>query len=235
MLRRCFSSTVIIIFLLLQSISAAGAEIENISSAFSALYKGVFSSVASYAAVPRISLPGVSIEEKSSNNLTYRLSFNRSDLSTYLSAFNPASVSWYEKLIYKAGSTISPLTPVAINLLSQDPYEKGEVILDGVILTEIISTGSSIKNWFDLLVVKDFSRVEFSVKVSVVVSGFISHKPLAFEGLLHGKGESDGSSITITTEHMSCNGKEIVILPIVFKTVEKEKESENSRENLQVS
>lgn len=235
MTRRRLNLIPIVLCILLQGVSAADVAAEKISYAFDALYRGVFSAVASYAAIPRLSLPGVSIEEQSSDQLSYSLSFNRSDISEYRQVFSPSSSTWYGRLMQRAGNTLSPLSRVAVALLDSAQYRKGEVILDGVIITDISSSGSVIRSYLELMLGRDWSSVEFSVKVSVVVSGSGTGIPLAFEGELVGKGSSDGKSITLTTAHMECNGTEIVIMPMIFRAVEKENNSEDSGADQKVS
>ncbi len=191
-------------------------ELEDVTYSYNALYNGTFSAVAANASVQRTELPGVSIEEASSDSLSYRLSFNRSDLSQFLPRLkNEGDGSWYAKLIKSAKSTLSPLSGVAAAQLENAGYSEGEAILDGT-MDMVFGSKSSMSSWIDLMILQDWSSVSFTVKVSMVVSGSGVSEPLAFEGELAGKGLSGERCVELSVTDMLCNGVRITMAPIKF-------------------
>lgn len=208
-------------------------EERSFNTAFTALYNGVFSAAAAYASIPRVILPGVSIvDSDGASALTARLSFNRSDLSTYILAFAPSSsdsATWYQRLIQSARDSISPLSRLAASLLFEADYHLGSAILDGSIVVSFKDPGTSnIRTWFDLMVLRDWSSVRFDVDVSVLVSGTLTGVPIAFEGILEGSGESDGTAIVLRAIEMKCNGTEVTMSPIRLTIIQKESLSDAS-------
>jgi len=212
-------STIFFALLVSGSIFASELSQEKVSYAFSSLYNGIISAVAAHVAVPQVSLPGVSLDISNDAEMVYSLSFNRADLSSFSSALMPEEEesTWYSRLRKSAISTLSPLSPLAVGMLERMDYKFHDAVLDGKINVEFLSRASNIRGWFDLLFVKDWSLVSFSVKVSVVVSGNRVGVPLAFEGILMGYGESDGSGIVVKTKEMRCNDVEISVEDMKFK------------------
>ncbi len=207
-----------ILLLAVSSVWATQLEQEKVNYAFTSLYNGIISAVAAHVAVPAVELPGLCIDVSNDEKMEYCLSFNRSDLSTYAAALLPGDEnSWFAKLKQSAISTFSPLSSLAVSLLEEAGYGYHDAILDGKIVVEFISRASNMKGWIDLLFVKDWSGVCFQVNVSVVVSGRKVGIPLAFEGVLTGRGDADGGGITVTTEEMSCNGVPITVGDMNFR------------------
>lgn len=217
-------------FFLLQPLSAAVAESEAqvFNTAFTALYNGVFSVAAAYSSIPRVQLPGVTIEDGSGTATPYyaRLSFNRSDLSTYTAVLAPSETegsTWYYRLLQSARDSLSPMARLAANMLLEEGYIPGDAILDGVITVSFSDPQTSnICTWFDLMVLRDWSSVSFNVEVSVMVSGSLTGTPVAFTGQLEGKGESGGEAVVLNAVNMSCNGIPVTMSPIRFTILKKE-------------
>ncbi|MGN0907957.1 MAG: hypothetical protein ACI4NM_12490 [Bullifex sp.] len=194
----------------------AALELEDVNYSFNALYNGTFSAVAANASVQRTELPGVSIEEVSSDSLTYRLSFNRSDLSQFLPRLrNEGDGSWYSKLLMSAKNTLSPLSGVAAAQLENAGYGEGDVILDGTMVMAFGSK-SALSSWIDLMILQDWSSVSFTLKVSMLVTGNGVSEPMAFEGELEGKGLSGERCVELSVTDMLCNGVRITMNPIRF-------------------
>ncbi len=208
-----------ILLFALSSVWAVQLQQEKVSYAFTGLYNGIISAVAAHVAVPPVDLPGSSIDISNDKEMKYCLSFNRSDLSTYADALIPAynSDGWYAKLKRSAIGALSPLSTLAVNMLQEADYGYHDAILDGKITVEFSSKTDGMKGWIDLLLVKDWSGVCFSVNLSVVVSGLKVGVPLAFEGLLTGRGDADGGGITVTTEEMNCNGVPVTVEDMNFR------------------
>ena len=213
MVRRLICCVVLITVVL---VSLCAIEIEDVTYGFNALYNGTFSAVAANSTVPRIELQGLSLEEVSSDSLKYKLSFNRSDLSQFSSSLRGgAADSWYSKLIQSARSTFSPLLGVAAQQNDSAGYVEGDAILDGTLYL-VFGTKSALSSWIDLLVLSDWSSINFTLEVSMVVSGNGISEAIAFEGLLEGKGVSGERSVELSVKHMLCNETEITMKPIIL-------------------
>lgn len=202
------------LFLIAGTAFSVTPSFEDVYVAFDSLYAGVFSTVASYVAVPRLSLPGVTIESESENRLVVTVSYNRSDLSTYLEIFDMESTAWFSRLIAGARSSLSPLNAVTTQILRDRNFQSGQAILDGTIRVEF-SGLSAIRSLIDILVLRTWQNIDFNVYISVMVSGSDISEPLVFEGVLRGKGEGEGS-VTLTSENLSCNGIAITLSPITI-------------------
>lgn len=194
--------------------SLCAIEIEDVSYAFNALYNGTFCAVAANSTVPRIELPGVSVEETSSDSLTYKLSYNRSDLAQFTTALKGESAdSWYSKLLKSARSTFSPLLVVATQQIEGAQYIEGDAVLDGT-MKLIFPSKSALSSWIDLLVLSDWSSICFTLEVSIVVSGNAMGEAMAFEGVLEGKGVAGERSVELSVKQMLCNETAITMKPI---------------------
>ncbi len=192
-------------------------ELEDVNYSFQALYNGTFSAVAANASVQHIELPGVGIETISSDSLSYRLSFNRSDLSMFIPCLtNEGDGSWYSRLLRSAKNTLSPLAGVAAAQLESAGYGEGDVILDGT-MEIVFGSKSSLSSWIDLMILQDWSSVSFILKVSMLVSGSQVSEPMAFEGELEGKGISGERCVELSVREMLCNGVRITMSPIQFR------------------
>lgn len=202
------------IWLFLLTSFAFAEDVGTLQSALNAVFDGSFASIASYVAVPRITLPGVTIENAKSN-LPGKVSYNRADISQFSTALSRENATtWYEKMFSSASSTISPLSRLATAQLKDRGYARGSALLDGTIVVTF-GTENTLSSWMDLLFVSDWSALQFTLDVSIIVSGLAFSQPVVFVGTMEAVGGKN-TELTITCKEMRANGKVIEITPMHF-------------------
>ena len=171
----------------------------------------------------RDTLDGVEVERFSDEDEEDEawLTYLRSDVASMCEQLeNPSqgrSMSLFERVMLAASTRISPICKAAVSYLEALDLEEGDAVIDGV----IVFTGddldtSSLSNLVGLYLMRDFSSIDFSIAVSIIVSGAAFSSPLAFEGRLSVCGSNEYGGIILTCESMTCNNQEITIAPMFF-------------------
>jgi len=195
----------------------------EMSYAFNAIYDGVFSSVAANVTISPMTLQGVSLLKDDGGDADIVLSFNRSDMAKIREAFSSGAESspgnLYGWLVKSAKDTFSPLSKAASARLEKSGYEPKDAVLDGALSLRFAEGVGHFSSWLELVFRRPGSKpLSFSVDVSVVVSGTYLSSPLLFEGVISGNEEkgSDGSTLTLSTDRMTCNGRDVTVSPMTF-------------------
>ena len=203
--------------------AAQAVDIQQVQLAVQTAGGAVLSTFAATTSVPAVTLDGVEVErfidedEEDEAWLTYL----RSDVASMCEQLeNPSqgrSMSLFERVMLAASTRISPICKAAVSYLEALDLEEGDAVIDGV----IVFTGddldtSSLSNLVGLYLMRDFSSIDFSIAVSIIVSGAAFSSPLAFEGRLSVCGSNEHGGIILTCESMTCNNQEITIAPMFF-------------------
>lgn len=191
----------------------AAISYQDVNVALSGTLDGVLSVVAAAAAGPNVSLQGVGIEIRGEED-PVKITFTRSDLSTYsssLSFYSHSERTWYETLFNKQSSSITPFREKAISSLESSSYRKGDLLLDGSIVTirdENASIGG-IRNG------SDWSELKIPIWVSLLISGTRLSGIVLMEGVIEISGGENGV-ITIYSEDLRMNDESITFEPFVI-------------------
>ncbi len=191
--------------------SALGAiSIGEADLALSATLDGAFSAVASVVADEEIPLQGVSVEY-TRQGFPWRISFTRSDLSSFLESlsFNSGSdLRWYQALLANGESSFAPIREKAISYLENSGYEKGDAILDGT----ITFFTANARNLDSLLSSYSWKDVEIPLRISLIISSRNYPSSLIVEGDIKIIG-GDESNITVYSDKLRINGETISFAP----------------------
>ena len=215
----------VIVFLLCApfAFAAQAVDIQQIQLAVQAAGGAVLSTFAATTSVPAIALDGVEAErfidedEEDEAWLTYL----RCDVASMRDQLeNPSqgrAMSLFERVMLAASTRISPVCRAAVGYLDALGLEKGDAVIDGVIVfTGDDLDSSSLSKLVGLYLMRGFSSIDFSIAVSIMVSGAAFPSPLAFEGSLSVCGSNEQGGIILTCESMTCNNQEITIAPMFF-------------------
>lgn len=188
----------------------------DIQDALSGVAAALMSTFAASTSIPQVTLDGVTVEHLEQDSSTITISYLRCDVSSMASRLERPDVdgrSFLQRMLYSASSHLSPITRLALDVLDSMDLERGDVVLDGTLAFH----GPMLENGlgstlFHLYIMRDWSRVDFDVRISMLVSGRDFATPLAFEGLVSVDGDEDG--IVLTTEKMTCNNFLIEMAPM---------------------
>lgn len=191
----------------------AAVSYQDVNVALSGTLDGVLSVVASAVAGPNVRLQGVGLEIGQGDD-PVKVTFTRSDLSTYSSSLSFYSLSertWYETLFNKKSSSLTPFREKAISSLEASDYSKGELILDGSIVTLRDEDASvrAIRNG------SNWSSLKIPIWVSLIISGTRLEHVVLMEGVIEIRGGENGV-ITIYSEDLRMNGESITFEPFVI-------------------
>lgn len=183
--------------------------------AFDTVYNGIFASVASYFSVPRINLDGLSFELDQSSQIK-KISFNRVDMAKVSEGLknNMNNSSWYGKILAAASKSFSPIMQLATSQLDESDYSIGEAILDGSIELEY-NKAYPFGSLLDLFVKNDWTNINFSFFMSIIVSGDRFSSPVLLEGSFDVKGGSN-QKITVSCNNLEINNTQYEVTPVVF-------------------
>lgn len=189
---------------------------EELQEAFDVVYNGLYASVASYFSVPRVSIDGISFELDSTNSQITKIAFNRVDLAKVLIALKKdgKQMTWYQKLMDAATSSLSPIVTTAVETLAKKNYLIGEAILDGSVNFDYKGY-YQFKNLLDLFVKSDWSDLSFSFTLSMIVSGTRFSSPLLFEGLFNVVG-SQNQKMKVECVELKINNERFEVTPLIF-------------------
>lgn len=183
----------------------------------------VLSTFAANMSMPAIALDGVEVERFTDEDEEDEawLTYLRCDVASMGEQLkNPAegrALSLFEKVMLAASSRISPISRAAVDYLDSLGLEKGDAVIDGVIVfCGDDLDNSSLSRLAALYLMRDFSSIDFSITVSIIVSGTGFLSPVAFEGQLTVSGSNEENGIILTCESMTCNNQEIKISPMFF-------------------
>ena len=172
------------------SLSAAGAE--NMAIAVEGVYDGVVSAMASYLAVPRVALQGVTVVS-GKGLIPSRISFVRSDVSTYADSlsFFSGDVSFSSDDGTPESLPMKVVSDRVVERLRREGFSAGEVILDGsvrVVETPELDALSLLEDddWSDCIYVR------CSLSMLVLISSMTARAMLL--RLIYGTREKVSSS-----------------------------------------
>lgn len=215
-MRRAKASAAVALLLFSSAARLLAASAEEMGVALQAIITGVYSTIAAHVSTPQISLPGVEVVNTDTEAGYSVVTYLRADLADMRSALTSPdddSVSLLGRLLGLAADRVVPLRSSAVLALESLGVEEGDIILDGTLV--VSGRGLDILDDFLTVVVNhDFSPIDMSVRVSMLVSGSDFPDPLAFEGTMSAKGRRGG--VTLTTENMTCNNLPIIVAPMEF-------------------
>lgn len=203
----------VILLLIIIPFSLFSNELEK---GFDAIYDGLYASVASYFSVPRTSIDGISFEYDVSGTQVKKIAFNRVDLSKVLFQLKreDKSLTWYQRIVEAASSSLSPIMKIAIESLSQKGYDTSDVILDGSV-TLRYNDYYPFKSLLDLFVKNDWSDLLFYFDLSMIASGNSFSVPLIFNGEFSVKG-GQNQKIEINCIELKINNIIYEVTPFIF-------------------
>lgn len=203
-----------ILLLLLLPLSLFSSELDGDSAyALRALYNGAIAVIASQVNAAPVELNGVTIEMKNEEGNEYLISFNRSDISRFKNRLSGENGSWYKNIISGAVLSVSPLVKIALSLLEEYDYQ--DALLDGVIDIKFEKPIRG-RDIFNILFAGNIDNLNMVMTISMLVTKK-GRPPVVFEGQLTGEGDRANRLMRITTDHMTCDGRAIVIKPMEIK------------------
>ena len=191
------------------SLSAAGAE--NMAIAVEGVYDGVVSAMASYLAVPRVALQGVTVVS-GKGLIPSRISFVRSDVSTYADSlsFFSGDVSFSSDDGTPESLPMKVVSDRVVERLRREGFSAGEVILDGSV--RVVETPEL--DALSLLEDDDWSGcIYVRCSLSMLVTGTLAGQGEVVEGIFTVKG-GPGCTIVIETEELAVNKELVDTVPI---------------------
>lgn len=188
----------------------------ELKKGFDAIYDGLYASVASYFSVPRTGIDGISFEYDASGTQVKKIAFNRVDLSKVLLQLKreDKNLTWYQRIVEAASSSLSPIMKIAIESLSQKGYNTSDAILDGSV-TFRYSDYYPFKSLLDLFVKNDWSDLLFFFDLSMIVSGNGFSVPLIFNGEFSVRG-GQNQKIEINCIELRINNIIYEVTPFIF-------------------
>lgn len=219
-MRRLVSSASLLL-LSLACLIAQSPDVEAMTKALGGVGSSVVATFAANTTIPTCQLDGVNVEQYSSGgSVRARISYLRSDvweMGQRLSNPPTEGQSFLQRLLASASSRLSPITKMAVQSIDSLGLEKGDLILDGTLAFEGHGRADDLPSLLlSIYITRNYSAVDFSVSVSLVVSGRLFPSPLAFEGLIRIVGDDESDCITLTTEKMTCNNFDLDIAPMYF-------------------
>lgn len=220
--------SILLVLVSLTPLFSSAVSLEYMQRALLAVGGATVSTIASSTSIPAIALDGVTVEKyvTEDNTSAATLSYLRSDLyrmARTLENPSPSGRSFFERFLYSATSSLSPFTRIAVSLVDSMEIGPSDVILDGTLRFTGTDLGTSLlQTFFAVYVMRDYDVVDFTVDVSVVVSGSAFRQPVAFEGSIIVKGDSNEKCVTLTAENMTCNNLEIEISPMVLRVTQED-------------
>lgn len=191
---------------LMMPLSAKTPTANDVTVAVAAITDSAISAVAAFLNTPSLQLPGSKLHFRTNETLPYQLSFEHSDIGTYLPIFQKtrqAGTGFFASLLSTAKG---PLNDVAIQYLTVHGWEAGHALLtgsmyaswgEGVTLTGLMTT---------VIATQRFPSVR--VATDVTVDGRRVSTPVRVEGtfLLY---SADDGYFTIDPLTLKINGQEL--------------------------
>lgn len=155
------------------------------------------------------SLQGVWVYDEVPEDGEIRVSFSRSDISSYVSSltFNTQGrQNWYETLMAISSYSLTPYREKVVSILNRYQFAPGEVIIDGTVLFSLSPES------YDFLYGNEGERLSFSAKLSLIMSGSAFPSLILVEGNVAVEEVQDGSFL-FSISDMTFNGERMDFPP----------------------
>ncbi len=198
----------LILICLLAPLSAKPPTANDVTVAIAAITDSAVCTVAAFLNSPSLSLPGATLHFRSNESLPNLLTFQSSDIGTYLPVFlktRQPNASFFENLL---SSARGPLNDIAIQYLTVHGWEVGHAVLKGAMVTEW-GEGASVAGLMTSVVAT--GRIPaITVVADVTVQGRRVSTPVRVEGtfMLH---SDDEGYFAVTPLALKINGEEKVV------------------------
>ena len=168
---------------------------------FEELEDAAFTTILSYASIPKIPLCGVSYSGGDDESaIPGRITYCNSDLSTYLEALTdgPGCSSIWEKAVYSVierGATMKRIR----EKLRDEGYRKGDVVINGTVDLE---EESALKK-MELVLANDFSSVDVDCRTDLLL--LKNGERYVIKGNFNVRGDRD-RVLSVTSSDITVNG-----------------------------
>lgn len=179
------AALILIVVSLMVPLAAKAPTANDVTVAIAAITDSAICSVAAFLNSPSLDLPGSTLHFRTNESLPHILTFQNSDIGTYLSVFmatRQPNASFFASLFNAARG---PLNDIAIQYLTVHGWEVGHAVLKGAMVTEW-GEGASLASLMTTVVTSG-KIPAITVVADVTVQGRRVSIPVRVEGtfMLH--------------------------------------------------
>ncbi len=196
---------ILIVVSLMMPLGAKNPTANDVTVAIAAITDSAVCTVAAFLNTPALELPGSTLHFRSDESLPNLLTFQNSDIGTYLAVFmktRQPKASFFASLL---NSARGPLNDIAIQYLTVHGWEVGHAVLKGAMVTQW-GEGASLAGLM-AGVVTSGKIPEITVVADVTVQGRRVSTPVRVEGtfMLH---SDDEGYFAVKPLALKINGEE---------------------------